>query len=427
MQTSPAPHIQQSQQPHQNPQHQQQHPPQQQHQQQQQQQQQQQPQPLFTYTLPSSQQKQLLEYYDDVLKQIGYIRASVSDFYNSIIQDVKQNVNSSTLKVNKEEMLQNLKNAKDQMMLAVDRADQLSKKINPYSYPINSSHFPAIEQTWAYSTGIYDQQNLKLQSQLIFENTWRYETSQKSEHILPSLESKLLAQFPNLFKDNEESSLSKKRKQPSASSPSFQQQQQPQNLQDSPFKLPTVPQPLASNLDHFMNLDRIIQSCRNETALEIQKVQKIQTNHSPKGLLVECPDVFKCLIYFGIPEDNKNCFSIERVTVFGLRESFDSFFVSSKYNIFKKISENAFEAISYFSSNPNGGSILKNMLMWLWSFRGLFLEECKGCMNILQLDSSLYLYLPPSFRTYDSFTPYHPQCFQNSLNSGSGGNTTIDK
>ncbi|KAN0008614.1 hypothetical protein ACTFIU_009339 [Dictyostelium citrinum] len=407
---------------------------QQQQQQQQQQQVQQQQQQIYqqqianqpvnsVHTLPSLQQQQLLEQYDELLKQVSLIRSNVSDFFNSFIEDAKQ---QQTI-VNKEEMKQKLKKSMDLVLGSISSIDKVSKRISSYSFQIASSNFSTQEASWAYSTGIYDNRNIKVQLEIRNENYWRSQTSYKSSLASNNLENKLKDLFPIIFQEDEESSsLSKKRKQITSltsNSPSTTITTTTTTTTTTPsplFKLPSTPPALLLSgtispfYDYFAQIERVIHSIRQESALEIFEIQK-QSSGAPKGLFVECPDVFKCLICFGIPNDRKDCFTIDRISFFGVKENFDSLWASSKYNIFKKISENSFEAISYYSANPNGGSILKCILSWIWSFRGLFLEECKGCQDIIHLDSPQYMYLPPSFRTFDNYTPYHPSCYHNHL------------
>eukprot|EP01132_Coremiostelium_polycephalum_P002465 gene2465-3047_t len=399
--------------------------------QQQQQQQQQSKQPQATHSLTSQQQNYLLEQYDELKRHIGLIRSNVNEFFGSFIEDIRNNQTT----INKEEMSKRLKQSFEQNMQSIAKIDQIAQKITSYSHPVQTSNFSPFEQNWAISTGIYDQQNIKGHFQLRKENYWRYETSKKSNLASQILEKKLEKQFPNLIQQASADDISKKRKQqaltPTSSSSSSTTATT--NNTTSPilssqttpplFKQPSLP-PISSTSDYFINIERIIQSVRQESALEIHKIQKNQSSLLPKGLYVECPDVFKCLISLGISSEDSNCFCIDRITLFGFKESFDSFWISSKYNIFKKISENAYEAIGFYSANA-GNSVLKNILLWLWSFRGLFVEECKGCNNILQLDSSMYMYLPPSLRTFDgNYTPYHPICYRNIHQSSSSSSTS---
>ncbi|EFA86094.1 putative mediator complex subunit 27 [Heterostelium album PN500] len=385
-----------------------------------------------THKLPTVQQKHILEQYDEIIEQIGFLRVNVDQIFSTIIEEAKQSVNNQSMpiinpSISREAKQQVLVQALTTIKQSLKKIEVQQQQLAPYSFFPHTSSFQPIEQLWAQHTGIYDQLNIKVQNQIKLEYFWRHETAKKSTFALNLLESKLNEKYPTLLRSSHvDSNTMKKRKQIideklPLSSTSTSTTNTVTSISTSTTSSPILRSKSASlspilksttSLDTYSNIDSIIQSAKQETALEIHKIQSHPYKDVSKGLFVIFSDVFKCLISFAMSEESSECYRIDRIAFFGIKEKFDSFWDTSKFNIFRKISENSYEAISYYTSNTGGTSILKNILNWIWSFRGLFVEECKGCQNILQLDSSMFMYLPPSYRTFDgTFTPYHPICY----------------
>ncbi len=99
-----------------------------------------------------------------------------------------------------------------------------------------------------------------------------------------------------------------------------------------------------------------------------------------------------------IPQD---IMLMDKVAVYGVQEKKEGVWNRSQHNVFQKVSECARDALRYFSNN-HPESAVKWMIMWLGTFRGLFSVPCRGCGKLLYHDSSKLMFLPPTYRTFDT-------------------------
>jgi Mediator complex subunit 27 len=51
------------------------------------------------------------------------------------------------------------------------------------------------------------------------------------------------------------------------------------------------------------------------------------------------------------------------------------------------------------------------MQTWLFYYRSLFTDVCKGCKRLLAVAGEEKMYLPPSYRDFHLGTAYHKHCY----------------
>jgi len=159
-----------------------------------------------------------------------------------------------------------------------------------------------------------------------------------------------------------------------------------------------------------ININAILEEVAQTTGLSLRKIlDPFMQGDFVIGVSFLCRGVFKGELTFS---NILNPFVIERISFCGLNEKQGQ----SKHVIFLAMTEQARAAITYYSAQYPGTEI-QRIFQWIASFGNLFGAECVGCTKILHLDAAHSanrpIFLPPSFRTYESLLPFHPQCVTN--------------
>lgn len=157
--------------------------------------------------------------------------------------------------------------------------------------------------------------------------------------------------------------------------------------------------------EQAMNIDIVLEHVASQnSAITFHKVRHPYLQGCATTISFVYKDLFQGELLFANPLSQL----VERVTFCGLNEK-----GQSKHCIFLAITEQARAAIAYYSAYYPGTELQK-ICKWISSFENVFSSECIGCGKMLHLDAAHStnrpIFLPPSFRTYESLLPYHPQC-----------------
>jgi len=126
------------------------------------------------------------------------------------------------------------------------------------------------------------------------------------------------------------------------------------------------------------------------------------------GVKIKLQNVYFVSVTFKEVFKDDDPLRIEQITISAPSEQKSSWELSN-HRLFQKISELAIGAAEFYTINyPE--TVLKRIVHWLSYYRkDMFDIPCNGCGKRLY-DDSRYQFLPPSFRTYVTGKPYHPQC-----------------
>lgn len=138
-------------------------------------------------------------------------------------------------------------------------------------------------------------------------------------------------------------------------------------------------------------------------------------NRHPSIIFATIPRVAQLVIKISDPERVRAIEQarIDRITVLGIDEA-DSedpnkVWMESKYHVFRRITQHAYELVSFYSNNKP----LKRLLMWFANYRSLFVDKCRVCGHCLAFDSASAGFLPPAVRGFQKMSdPYHSSCIQ---------------
>jgi len=139
-------------------------------------------------------------------------------------------------------------------------------------------------------------------------------------------------------------------------------------------------------------------------------VRQLSDSRTPlPQLQVICSTTFCAVV--GLSVGDRGYLEVYHVVVGGVDEVMDlSLWGQSKHAVFRDVTEHACAACAYFQQNYVN-EVLRRFLAWLFHYRTLFTEACKGCKRLLDVGGEDKKYLPPSFRDFRLGTAYHKHCY----------------